>query len=142
MRKLVLIVFAMISTSAFAQDLIVYAGLEKTVKGHQYGGSLLLETVKLWGAGIFYQAEINRDMDERKLDNPFYGVTLQAPIVSSQRILFGAWMRMGLVNDRFFVVVPSLETRISIAPKAGASIGAGIRYGYPSLSAKVYFKLF
>lgn len=142
MKKFVLILFTMISASAFAQDLIVYAGLEKTVKGHQYGGLLLLETVKFWGAGIFYQAEISRDTDERKFDNPFYGVTLQAPIVSSQRILFGAWMRMGLVNDRFFVVVPSLETRISITPKAGVSIGAGLRYGYPSLSAKINFKLF
>ncbi|MBA4056061.1 MAG: hypothetical protein C0490_15205 [Marivirga sp.] len=142
MKKSMLLLFIIISTCATAQDLIVSAGAELTVKGHQYGGSLLLETRKLWGAGVFYQAGISRDTGEGNLNNPFYGIALQAPIASSERILFGAVMRMGLVNDRFFVVVPSLETRISITPKAGASLAAGLRYGYPSLSARIFFKLF
>lgn len=142
MKNSIPILFILISTWASAQDLIMSAGAEKTVKGYQYAGSLILETKKFWGAGCFYQAGVNRDMGEGTLNNPFYGIALQAPLVSSERILFGAMMRAGLVNDHFFVVVPSLETRISIAQKAGVSVGAGLRYGYPSLSARIFYKLF
>lgn len=141
MKNLILVLFTIISTWSTAQDLLVFAGVETTVKGHQYSGSLLLETKKFWGAGAFYQTDIERGKGEGNL-NSFYGIALQAPIVSREKILFAAVMRMGLVNDRFFVATPSLETRISITRNAGASVGAGLRHGYPSLSGRIFFKLF
>jgi hypothetical protein len=142
MKNVSVLFFAIISTLAAAQDVVVSAGAEKTVKGYQYGGGVLLETRKFWGAGIFYQAGISRSIGEGTLSDPFYGIAMQAPLISSDRILFAAVIRGGIVNDRFFAVVPSLETRVMITPKAGALVGAGLRYGYPSLSARIFIKLF
>lgn len=142
MKTIFLFLFTMLSIGAKAQDLIVSAGGEKTVNGNQYNGSLLFETKKFWAAGAFYQAGINREPSEGRLRDPFYGLVLQAPLAQSERILFVAVLRTGLVNDRFVVVTPALETRISVTRKAGLSVGAGLRYGYPSLSARLFVKLF
>lgn len=130
------------ATITAAQDIVLSAGAEKTVTGNQYGGSLMYETKKSWGAGAFYQAGIIRDNGEGSRENPFYGIALQAPLVRSQRISFIGILRTGLVNEKFVAVVPSLETRIQITPKAGVAVGAGLRSGYPSLAAKLFVRLF
>lgn len=142
MKKSVVILFSILSTIAYGQNIVVSAGAEKTVAGNQYGGSLMFETKSSWGAGAFYQAGITRDNGEGYLKNPFYGIALQAPIARSQRISFCGLLRTGMVNEKYLVVVPSLETRIQITPKAGVAVGAGLRSGYPSLSAKLFIKLF
>jgi len=142
MKKIFVILFSILSTLASAQDIVMSAGAEKTVTGNQYSGSVMYETKKSWGAGAFYQTGLTPDNGEGYLKNPFYGIALQAPIARSQRISFIGVLRTGLVNEKFLAVVPSLETRIQITPKAGVAVGAGLRSGYPSLSAKLFVRLF
>jgi hypothetical protein len=142
MKKLFFILFSIVSTIASGQDIVLSAGAEITVIGNQYGGSLTFETKKYWAAGAFYQTGITLDNGEGKLKYPFYGIALQAPIVRTEKISFVAVIRTGLVNEKFLAVVPSLETRIHVTPKAGISVGAGLRSGYPSFSAKLFIRLF
>ncbi len=142
MKTLLIVLFSILVKVSFSQDMVVAAGAEKTVNGNQYGGSVMYENRKLWGAGVYYQTGITPDNGEGYLKNPFYGIALQGPIASSQRITFFGVLRTGIVNEKFLVVVPSLETRILITRKAGATIGAGLRSGYPSLSAKLFIRLF
>jgi len=134
--------FSILSTIVSAQDIVISGGAEITVGGNQFGGAVMYETKKAWGAGPFYQAGISRHGAEKGLKNPFYGVALQAPIIISKRISFFATVRTGLVNAKFLVIVPSLDTRIDLTPKTGFSVGAGLRSGYPSFAAKIFAKLF
>jgi hypothetical protein len=142
MKNILVIIFSLMSTVLSAQDIVVSLGAEKTVIGNQYGGALVYETKKFWGVGPFYQTGIGHDNGEETLTNPFYGLALQAPIVRSERISFLATVRTGVVNEKFLAVVPSLDTRIQVTSKAGVSVGAGLRSGHPSFSAKLFARLF
>lgn len=130
------------SLSAMAQGLLLQAGVEKTVSGNQVATGITLESKKLWGVGIFGQADyaISPTEDSRMLANPFYGVVLQAPLMRSEKIAFLTSLRAGLVNEQFFVLVPSVETRMAIHSRLGLSIGSAIRMGHPSVTGKVYYK--
>jgi hypothetical protein len=141
MKKILLILFCTQSIIGSAQDIVISAGAEKTVSGNQYGGSMMYETKKFWGAGVFGQTGVSHSGSENLLKDLFYGVVLQAPIAKCERISFVAIIRNGFVNEKYFVVVPSVETRIKITPKAGAAIGAGLRSGYPSLSVKLFIRI-
>jgi hypothetical protein len=142
MKKTLVILFSTISTFVSAQDIVISAGAEKTVAGTQYGATMMYETKKVWGAGPFYQTSFARDNGEKKLKNPFYGIAIQAPLARSERISLIAAIRTGLINEKFLVVVPSLETRIKMTSKAGVSVGAGLRSGFPSIAAKLFVRLF
>lgn len=153
-KLIIPLLLALSSTVASSQNFLIYSGVEKTVSGNQYGTSMLLETYRLWAVGVFYQASLGRVGSESLVySNPFYGMIFQAPLAKNDRISFFATLRTGLVNDDFYVMVPSLETRIDLSrqtskrmPKPNSSrygicIGTGFRYGYPSISGKVFLKL-
>jgi len=142
MKKILLILFSTLPIIASAQDIVVSTGVEKTVGGNQYGGSMMYETKKFWGAGPFCQAGVSKSGSENLLNDFFYGIALQAPIARCEKISFVAIIRNGFVNEKYFAVVPSVETRIKLTPKAGVAIGTGLRSGYPSLSAKLFIRLF
>ena len=142
MKKILLIFFCCTSIIVTAQDIVVSIGAEKTVSGNQYGGSIMYETKKFWGAGAFWQAGVSNGANENVLKDIFYGISLQAPIAKCERLSFVAILRNGFVNEKYFVVVPSVETRIKVTPKAGVAVGTGLRSGYPSLSAKLFIRLF
>ncbi len=142
MNNILVIVFSFLSLVANAQDMVLSAGAEKTVNGNEFAGSLMYETKKSWALGTFYQTGLDRNNGEHVLVNPFYGLVMQAPVMRSDRIsLFGV-LRTGVVNNTFFIVVPAVETRVLVTSRAGFSIGAGLRAGHPSFSAKLFTKLF
>jgi hypothetical protein len=136
--------FSLVSAYAGAQQVVTQAGIEKTVARLEYGVSVSYETKRLWALGSFYQTNLNLNHAEGTLTekNFFYGILLQAPIAKSERLAFLLNLRSGFINDKFFVVVPSLETRVHVSNRVGVSIGTALRMGYPALSAKVFLKLF
>jgi hypothetical protein len=67
---------------------------------------------------------------------------MQAPIAKSERLAFLVNLRAGFVNEKFLVIVPSVETRVHISSRIGVTVGTGLRMGYPSLSVKTFIKLF
>ena len=129
-------------TSGFSatrgQGIQLSVGVEKTATRCLYGGDLTFESKGKWGLGAFYQAGVpNEAMESLKLNDAFYGLSLQVPLAKSQKINFFATLRMGLVNENFFVVVPGLETRIKTWRKLSTTFGMGYRVGYPSIGLKL-----
>lgn len=122
-------------------DLVTAIQLEYTITGPQYGTAVMYETQKQWGAGVFYQVGSGLS-DEIVTKDQFYGAQLQVPLVRTERISFFTALRGGLVNERFLVVVPGLETRINVGRRIGVSFGMSLRKSYPSVSSKFAFKLF
>jgi hypothetical protein len=142
LKKILTLLLSAQSIIIYGQNLIISAGAEKTVSGNQFGMAVMLETKKAWGIGTFYQAGFSQNNEEHFINDPFYGVAWQTPIARSERITFVGILRTGMVNQDFFAVVPSLETRIQLSRAVGVAVGAGIRSGYPSLALKVSVKLF
>ena len=128
---------------AKGQNLHVCLGVEKTAKRALYGGILMLENRKKFAVGVAYQAYISNDAKkEIKLSDIFYGVAFQAPIAKTEKIDFFATVRLGLVNENFFVALPGLETRIKAWRNLSTTFCMGYRVGYPSLGLKLSHPVF
>lgn len=145
MKKLIIIVLAVISAKTYSQTITTSVGIEKTVAGNQYSVLLSRETVRNWSFGLFYQEDLNvgaKAETPQAETNAFYGTQVLMPIARSQRLVFSANLRTGVINNKFFVMVPGVETRINFSARYGFVAGAGYRMGYPSFSAKLFMKLF
>lgn len=141
--KASLIITALLFISAFSysQDLVTSLQLEYTVTGPQYGASLMYETGKLWAFGGFCQQAATTSDDDASKDR-FYGAALQAPLVRSKKLSFLLLFRSGFVNEKFFVIIPGLITRIDLGKRLALSTGMTLRKSYPALSSKLSLKLF
>lgn len=144
MKTFIAIILVLTIMEANAQKLVMQTGVEKTVAGFEYGAFLSYETKRMWALGTFYQTGLTRNNPEGNFvpKNNFYGMMIQAPIAKSERLAFLANVRTGFVNEKFLVIVPSVETLVHISSRIGVTIGTGLRMGYPSLSVKTFIKLF
>lgn len=141
------LIIILVSCSALlsrAQQMNFSVGAEKSVKQPEYGAYLGYETKGKWGVGAFYQAGLETPSEGNSMGvkNPFYGMNLQVPLAKSAKMLFSINLRAGMVNEKFFVVVPGLETRLQPFKRFGAVFGMGLRHGYPSASVKVITQIF
>ncbi|MBI3220042.1 MAG: hypothetical protein HYZ44_11050 [Bacteroidetes bacterium] len=125
----------------YAQPLKAAIGIEKTVAGTQYGFGLVLQSKRHWQWGGFYQASLNYTRDGGQLVNPFYGITLSAPLAKADRLTFYANARCGVVNEIFIAVVPGLETELQLSKKISFSALMSVRMSYPSAQLKMTFSL-
>lgn len=144
MKTILIIVLSIGYLSASAQQIVLQAGAEKTVAGNQVGTMASIESKKLWAVGVFYQVGVGQHVQERssQILSPFYGVVFQAPIARSEKLAFVGTLRTGFVDGKFFVVVPAVETRLRLSARIGVSIGTGMRMGHPSMTGKLFVKIF
>jgi hypothetical protein len=130
-----------INTISFCQHMILSAQTEYTVAGPQYGASTMFESKKQLGAGVFYQMDVNMPGEKTEKDT-FYGAQLQLPFAKSEKLSFFGTIRGGMVNDKFIVIVPGLETRIHVGKRMAVAFGMSMRMNYPAVSGKVICKIF
>src|SRR5688572_6005182 len=145
MKKLIIILALLLQLKiARTQHLNLSLLAEKTVAGSDYGATLVYENKGQWGVGFFGQTGLSKQNNEEgfSMKNPFYGLTVQAPLVRTEKITFLLNTRAGLVNQNFFIVVPGLETRIHILSRFAAVVGVGLRHGHPSASIKIMTRVF
>jgi hypothetical protein len=141
MRTIWIIFFFAIGTQlCTSQDMIVSVLLESLVTGSQSGVSMMYESKAAFGMGGFYQRDLRPSRELGTLST-FYGAQIQVPLVKSERLLFSAVVRGGLVNE-FIVLVPGLETRINIRRRFALALSSSMRMNYPALSGKVIVKIF
>lgn len=143
MKKIILLVleFTFFVVVANAQRLSLVPTVEKTVAGNQYGTLLVFQTKRLWSMGGFYQASFARNGEGVLSSNPFYGVSLSAPLVRSGKVNMLANGRVGVVNEAFLVVVPGLETEVRINRFISVSSLMSVRMSYPSAAIRVAIKI-
>ena len=138
-----LVAMCLILSPAKCQTVLASVGVEKTAKRALYGGTLMFEHRSKVAIGAAYQACIsNESYDGKKLSDIFYGVAFQAPIAKSNKIDFFGTVRLGFVNENFFVALPGLETRIKTWRNLSTIFCMGYRVGYPSVGLKLSHPLF
>lgn len=131
----------LLSTFAIGQKMVVGLELEYTVTGAQFGNSILYESKKQWALGAFYQSGI-ATTDDRSEKDRFYGAQMQFPLIKADRLSLLGSLRTGLVNDKFFVAVPGLETRINLGKHFGVAFIMSARKAYPAVATKLIVRLF
>jgi hypothetical protein len=123
----------------FSQHLIMAAQTEYTVSGYQHGGAMAYETKKLWAAGAFYQTQFMTVKEGYR--HYLYGGYFQFPIVRSDKISLLGTLRGGMANSKFVVIIPGLETRITLRKRFSLGLGMSLRINYPSLSLRLIFRI-
>jgi hypothetical protein len=128
------------------QDLSFSAGFEKTVAGSELHFSSGYVTKKNWSLGAFHQMKIENMAEENTNTSgktgTWYGLYINAPIANTKKINVFFQLRTGLSENRFIVVVPSIETNINLSKVISLGIGSSFRYSYPGLSIKTNFRPF
>jgi len=143
MKTTTIILFEMLFfvVQANAQHIMLIPTIEKTVTGNQYGSQLLWETKGQWGFGGFYQTAWQQTTEGVQTVNPFYGITVNAPVMKSDKINFYFNIRGGVVNQHFLAIAPGLETKLKISRILGVSALMSVRMTYPSAALKIYVTL-
>jgi N-acetylneuraminic acid mutarotase len=143
MKKLLTILFEVLFfvVAANAQRVSLVPTVEKTVAGNQYGALLMFQTKKLWSVGGFYQASLTRTGEGVQTSNPFYGISVNAPLVRAGKMNLYANGRFGVVNQNFLVIVPGLETEVRVSRWISVSALMSMRMSYPSAAARISIKL-
>lgn len=141
MKKVVTLIAAMaILFHGKAQHALFSPYIEKTVAGSQYGSQLLFELKSKWSFGGFYQESMKRSEGDNSL-YPFYGATINAPVMKTQRIKFFFNVRAGFVNNYFFAVAPGFETKLSFSNRLSVSLLSSIRMQSPSTALRINIKI-
>lgn len=145
MKTFLILIFMICLEEVKGQHLTSSCGLERTVSATESQFTVGYETKRQWAIGTFYQAAIAMKpfrIENSSGDNSWYGLYLNAPLVRSQKISFYAQLRTGLVDRKFIVCVPSLETRMQLMKGLSATVGASFRHTYPAFLLKLHIGLF
>jgi hypothetical protein len=144
MKNWISIVIAFMLSSGLtvkAQELVAALQAETTVAGPQYGGTLAFELKNRIGIGAMWQTELSKGSDAT-ISHRLYGGYIQLPIAKSEKLALLANLRVGLSDEKYLVVIPGLETRLSITKRTGIAFGMGMRMNYPAVSGKIYTTIF
>ncbi|MFZ5971724.1 MAG: hypothetical protein ACOYXA_09040 [Bacteroidota bacterium] len=142
MKKILLSILVLACLSAKAQRLVIGTGVERTVAGTEVTAALGYQNAKQWGLGGFYQQDMVLPRLENNKNLPassWYGVFANVPLAKSEKITYSAQLRVGLAEQKYIQVVPSLETKIKITPWMAAGTGCSYRQGYAAFMVRTYF---
>jgi hypothetical protein len=139
MKKLLifsLLLGALVNGSQAQQGISGQVFVQQTVMGVQKGYGLRYTANRL-GVGVVYQSSEQISF-ESSIDNyPFYGVEglVKLRDCGDINVLFAP--KIGMVNQQFLVIIPEVETQVSINRFITLGLGAGIRARQASTSFKL-----
>lgn len=129
-----------LNTTSKAQNLEIAVNAEKTISGLSTGGSLNWRFKNAFAIGAFAQVG-HRAQELGVIENRLYGMTLSVPIAKSPNMTFAFNLRSGVMNKQFIVVIPAVETSISLGKRAAILLGTSIRMRNVAAYAGMQFKL-
>lgn len=134
---IILLALLAFSTQANAQSLELNSTAQQTVMGLQTGHSVAYRMNNGLGIGTFYQSTNYLSLEQSISNYPFYGVDVSATIKNCGSVQVLAHLRTGIVNEKFLIATPELETRISLTRFIKLGIGAGYRSRKAAVSATI-----
>lgn len=145
MKSLFFALFILFGTQLYGQNLTFSTGLESTVAGTELHLSSGYTTRKNWGLGAFHQSKLASKSVESSTTTPnggWYGVYINAPIANTKKINVFFQLRTGINENKFIVVVPSIETNLNLTRMISLSFAGSYRYSYPAFSFKTNIRPF
>lgn len=131
-----------VSTKSSAQiDPMIGVTSEFTVAGTLFGGYAGVKFSDKIGVGALYETR-TRQFDSRFNENlNFLGIFTSFRLVNEGKMEVNAFLRGGYENDRFIIVVPSLNFSYYFTDKINVFCMAGIRSEKPSLGFGMFYRL-
>jgi len=123
-----------------AQHIEVSSTVEETINCYQYGASVSIEVPSRWKFGGFCQASLSKQ-EKITLPEHFWGLTVSAPLMKADKIIFYSNVRVGIVNKYFLVVCPAVFTQLNISRRFSINVGLSTRKGYLSAQTSLSFKI-
>ncbi len=145
MKSLFIALLTLFGTQLYSQNLSFSSGLETTVAGTELHLSSGYNTKKNWGMGAFHQSKLaNKSLESgnTKPNDDWYGLYINAPIANTKKINVFFQIRTGINENKFIVVVPSIETNLNLTKIISLSFGSSFRYSYPAFSFKTNIRPF
>lgn len=123
-----------------AQHIVVSSTVEKTINSYQYGTSVSMEVPSQWKFGGFYQTSLSKD-ERITPREQFWGMTLSAPLMRTDRMTFNSNVRIGIVNKYFLLVCPAVFTELKLSKRFYINVGISVRKGYISAQTSLSIKI-
>ena len=145
MKTILILLFTAFILPLYGQGLSVSTGLEKTVAGTELHLSTGYVTKNHWALGAFHQSKMTSfafEGDNHRSGSSWYGFYINAPLANTKKINVFFQLRTGIIDNRFIVVVPSVETNMNITRLISVSVGSSLRYSYPAFSLKTHIRPF
>jgi hypothetical protein len=140
MRRKIAFILFVTPVLLSAQHVVVSPMVEKTISSYQYGASVSMEIPSQWRFGGFCLASLSRQ-EKIKHREHFWGMTISAPLMKSDRITFYSNARVGVVSKYFLVVCPAVVTELEILKRLHLNVGMSIRRGYLSAQTSLNIKI-
>ena len=119
------------------QGVEISSKVQQTVMGLQTGHSLEFRTADGYGIGSFYQSTNYMSFEQSATNYPFYGLSLSAPLTRCGNVQVLGQLLTGVVNQKFLIATPEIETRIVLTKFIQLGIGAGYRSRQAAVSARL-----
>lgn len=120
-----------------AQKLEISAHGQQTVMGLQSGYQVAAKTDSGFGLGVFIQSTHHFSLESSSVNYPFYGADLIAPITSHGDLQLLVHLKSGLVNNRFWIIAPEVETRWTLSEIFSVGLTAAVRSRQAAVGGKL-----
>lgn len=123
-----------------AQSIVVGPVMEKSIIGNQYGAAIGVKISKTLTIGSFYLSRM--PVNPEGIDtNTLFGLSFDYQLYKAEKLELSWVVRSGFANEKFFFLVPGIETRYAITKFLSLGGMMSLRYGYPAISGKIVFNL-
>ncbi|WP_421875256.1 hypothetical protein [Marinoscillum sp.] len=146
MKNLItLILFSLVTTATWGQDLLVNSYVEQTNVGPKVGTSIGVGTNFKFEFGGFYQKAVDVNAPETTpswtIEQEFYGAYFNYAIAESNHFGLQFNVRTGVSNGQNFVITPSLLGSVSPIKTVKLGAGLGVRAFQPTLMGSISIRL-
>lgn len=145
LRKIVIL--AMIFLPLFfslqlkAQQLKFGFHAERNIYRVETGGAVTYLFPKHFGLGAYYQQEWGNPPETNARPYNLKGILIDIPFYYCEKIEFLGRFKPSLANGRFVVVIPALETRLTVLEFLQLGTEISYRAGYPAVALNMNFVL-
>ncbi|UXP32109.1 hypothetical protein N6H18_17335 [Reichenbachiella agarivorans] len=136
-----IILFILVAQCSRAQSLRVSATIEKAVMGVQTGTEVSYRFKNKMGIGGFYQKNLPNLNETSNSEYEFTGIAVSVPITQCNKIMLSGVLRAGVINRRFVIVTPSVETEVKVSKHLSFALGLGIRATEAAINTKFSWTL-
>ncbi len=123
-----------------AQSIVASPMIEKSIIGNQYGAAIGVKISNTLTVGSFYLSRV--PVNPEGIDtNTMFGLTLDYQLYNAGKLELSGVVRAGFANEKFFFLVPGIETRYAITKFLSIGGMMSLRYGFPAISGKIIFNI-
>ena len=144
MRKkyfiLLLLIMLLLKSYTKAQSIVIGPMIEKSIIGNQYGAAIGVKISNAITIGSFYLSRMPAN-PEGIDTNTLFGLSLDYQLYHAGKLELSGVVRAGFANEKFFFLIPGIETRVTIAKFLSLGGMMSLRYGFPSISGKIVFNI-